>query len=292
MKKTKILIIGKTGQLGHELIKIFKHHNILAPNINELDISKKNETEKYILLHKPKIIMNASAYLDLNKCEKNPYMAFLVNWLAIKDLSLLAKKINSLFVHFSTNYVFDGAKKMPYMEDDETRPLQIYGMSKLAGEDAVMRYYPENSIIIRTSVLFGGDGSPEKGNFILNRIKDSKKKHLVIDSKQNFSITYAVDLTTAVKKMIEANVDPGIYHIVNKGICTWFGLTKYVFNLIHSHCKLLPVKRGDTNGKVKRPINTPLDTKKIRSLGIKLPFWKQAVKRYLMEEVKACKEAQ
>ena len=105
MKKTKILIIGKTGQLGRELTKIFKHHNILAPDINELDISKKNEAEKYILLHKPKIIINTAAYLDLNKCEKNPYMAFALNWLAVKDLSLLAKKINSLFLHFITNYV-------------------------------------------------------------------------------------------------------------------------------------------------------------------------------------------
>lgn len=283
MKKRKILIIGKTGQLGYELIKIFKHNNILIPNRNELDISKKEETERYILFHRPRIIINTSAYLNLIKCEENPYMAFAINWLTVKDLSLLAKKINSLFIHFSTNYVFDGIKKTPYAEEDETRPLQIYGMSKLAGEEAVMRYYPKNSIIVRTSVLFGGKGSVDKGNFILNRIKDSKRKQLTIDSEQNFSITYALDLAKAINKMIESQAKPGIYHIVNKGTCTWFGLTKYVFDSINSDCKLQPIKRRGIDGKIKRPINTCLDTKKVRSLNIKLPFWKDAVKRYLTE---------
>ena len=283
MKKTRILIIGKTGQLGSELIKIFKNNRLLTPSINELDISKKDQTKKYVLDHQPQIIINTAAYLNLDKCEENPYIAFAINWLAVRDLVFVAKKINAFFIHLSTNYVFDGQKKTPYKEDDTPRPLQVYGMSKLAGEETVLKHYPENSMIIRTSVLFGGKGSPEKGNFILNRIKDSQKKHLMVDLKQRFSITYAKDLALAIKKIIDSRPNPGIYHIVNQGICTWFDLTQYVFKLIASDCKLQSEKQADTNDKIRRPLHTFLNTSKIKSMNIELPFWKKAVKRYLKE---------
>lgn len=280
----KILIIGKTGQLGTELIKILD--NVIAPNIEELDISLIQQTGKYILSLNPSIIINTAAYHDLSECEEDPYAAFFMNWLAVRNLALTAKKINALFVHFSTNYVFDGLKTVPYKEDDEVNPIQIYGMSKLAGEESVLRYYPENSFIIRTSVLFGGNGSPLKGNFILNRIKESKNERLAIDSEQFFSITYAKNLALAIKRLIEGSgekIKPGVYHIVNKGICSWFELTKYVFNLINSECSLEPVTRYGVDGKIKRPIHTPLYTERIESLGIEMPHWKEAVEKYLIE---------
>jgi len=281
----KILVIGKTGQLGSELIKILD--NAIAPDIEELDVSYAQQAEKYILSLNPSIIINTTAYHDLHECEENPYIAFLINWVAVKNLTLTAKKIGALFVHFSTNYVFDGKKNMPYKEEDEANPIQIYGMSKLAGEESVLRYYSEKSLIIRTSVLFGGNGSPRKGNFILNRIKEGvKNKKLTIDSEQVFSITYASDLALVVKKLIEGideETKPGIYHVVNDGACSWFELTQYVFNTIHSDCLVEPVSRRGMDGEIKRPIYTLLSTEKIKSLGIKLPFWKDAVEKYLKE---------
>ena len=278
----KILVIGKTGQLGSELIKILD--NAVAPDMEELNVSQAQQTEKYILSLKPSIIINTAAYHDLQECEEKPYAAFLVNWIAVKNMALIAKKIGALFIHFSTNYVFDGAKNMPYREEDKTNPVQIYGMSKLAGEESILSHYSENSLIIRTSVLFGGSGSPVKGNFILNRIKDSKNKKLTIDSEQIFSITYASDLALVVKKLIEGidkETKPGIYHVVNDGACSWFELTQHVFNTIHSDCLVESVSRQGIDGKIKRPLYTPLSTEKIKSLGIKLPFWKNAVDRYL-----------
>ena len=272
LNMSKVFIIGKTGQLGSELAKVFD--DTVTPDMSALDITKTNDTERYILDLKPNVIINTSAYQDLHQCEKNPHAAFFMNWIAVRNLALTAKRINALFVHFSTNYVFDGLKTMPYKEEDETNPAQIYGISKLAGEESILRHYPENSLVIRTSVLFGGSGSPEKGNFILNRIKESKSKKLTIDSEQVFSITYAKDLALAVKKIIEdigVKNCPGIYHMVNDGICSWFDLTKYVFDLIYSDCRLESIARHGIDGKVKRPIYTPFSTEKIMVFEFKLP---------------------
>lgn len=280
----KILVIGKTGQLGPEFINILD--NVIAPDIEEFDILQIQQTEEYILSLKPSVIINTAAYHDLHECEEKPYDAFFMNWIAVKNMALIAKEIGAVFVHFSTNYVFDGAKNIPYKEKDKTNPVQIYGLSKLAGEESMLRHYPENSLIVRTSVLFGGSGSPEKGNFILNRIRESKNKKLTIDSEQVFSITYAKDLAFAVKKLIDGigtKINPGIYHVVNEGACSWFELTQYVFNIIHSKCLVEPVIRHGIDGKIKRPIYTPFCTEKIESFDIELPFWKDAVNRYLTE---------
>lgn len=278
----KILIIGKTGQLGSELAKLFKQ--AIVPDMNEFDLIRLADAENYIVTLRPDIIINTAACNDLNKCEKDPYNAFSLNWFAVQNLALAAKKIKALLIHFSTNYVFDGKKKEPYKEDDIPRPLQIYGMSKLAGEDSVLRQYSEGSIIIRTSFLFGGKGSPEKGNFVLNRIEDfKKKKNLAVDSKQSFSITYAVDLALAVKRLIELTPEPGLYHIANKGACSPFELTQYILTSIKSDCKLMKVNQGGVDGKIRRPIHTQFSMEKIESMGIKLPFWKNAVGRYLTE---------
>ena len=280
----KILLIGKTGQLGSELIKIPNNDEILAPEMDEFNVLNTDNMSDYIYREKPDLIINTSAYHDLHECEVNPFSAFSVNWISVRNLGIISKKISSCFIHFSTNYVFNGNKKKPYNEDDFTDPIQIYGMSKLAGEESLIKEYPENSFIIRTSVLFGGKGSPDKnGNFILNRLKEMGQNKLEIDSKQIFSITYAKDLALVIKKIIDNKIEAGIYHIVNDGECSWYELTKYIFELNRSDCKLIPVDRKGVDKKLKRPVYTVLSTEKIRSAGIKLLDWKDSVKRYLSE---------
>lgn len=280
----KILIVGKTGQVGKELLKIFDPDEVVVPDREQLDILKTTEARDYILKIKPTVIINTAAYHDLHQCEENPYLAFRVNWLAVKELSIIAKSVGAKFITFSTNYVFDGNQVEPYKEDDSPNPIQIYGMSKLAGEEAVLKYYPEYSIIIRTSAIFGGHGSPEKGgNFILNRVKDADKKEMEIDSQQITSITYAKDLALAIKQLIENNIDSGIYHVVNEGKCSWFELTNYIFSLIDSKCCLKPVERHGIDGKIRRPIYTSLDSEKIKTKKIALSSWQDAVNRYLGE---------
>ena len=280
----KILIIGKTGQVGRELLKMFDPDEVVAPDRQQLDILNIKDTREYILKIKPDVIINTSAYHDLHQCEENPYLAFKVNWLSVKELGVAAKSIGAKFITFSTNYVFDGSQIEPYKEDDSTNPIQIYGMSKLAGEEALSKYYPEYSIIIRTSVVFGGHGSPEKGgNFILNRLKDINKKEMEIDSQQIISITYAKDLAFVIKQLIENNINSGIYHVANKGMCSWFELTRYIFDFVGSKCCLKPVDRHGIDGKINRPIYSSLDTEKIKEKGIILSSWQDAMDRYLKE---------
>lgn len=286
----KVLIIGKTGQLGSELLKILNDHDLLAPELEQFDISNYDQVKKYVLENKPEVIINTAAFNNVPLCEVEPYLAMRINWLSVKNLAEVSRSVQARIIHFSTNYVFDGEAIQPYEEDSSTNPLQIYGLSKLAGEESVMKIDDLNAVIIRTSVVFGGKGSPEKnnGNFIIGRIKDLGMKKLEVDKKQKFSITYAYDLAKAIKKIMEEKIVPGIYHVVNEGKCSWYELTEYIFKSKGANCELIPVDRKGLDGKLKRPIYTVLSSKKVRSLGIKLPPWDDAVHRYMkqLEEIK------
>jgi dTDP-4-dehydrorhamnose reductase len=179
----KILLIGKTGQLGSEIIKDapFFGFEIIATNTEEMDVANELQVKNKIEKIKPDILINTSAYHVLAACEENPLEAMIVNFLAIDKMAKLCKKYGIKFITYSTDYVFDGEKGIPYKENDKPNPLQIYGISKLAGEYVALNSYPEGSFVIRTSGLYGGEkGSPQKkGNFVLNIIKEGQNKKII-----------------------------------------------------------------------------------------------------------------
>ena len=144
----KILLIGKTGQLGGSILREKNNHHIDAPDRTELDIESKHSCARAIEKFCPNVVINTAAFHNLPQCEMEPHRAFEFNCLAVRELALLCKKAGALLVTFSTDYVFDGGKRTPYQEDDQANPLQVYGISRLAGELAALAAARQNTVII------------------------------------------------------------------------------------------------------------------------------------------------
>ncbi|MBI5123539.1 dTDP-4-dehydrorhamnose reductase [Candidatus Roizmanbacteria bacterium] len=282
----RLLLIGKNGQIGAEINHLAKNYGfeIFAFSKEELDITDVENLKKKIIRYHPDFIINASAYHVLPDCEKYPENAFKINASCLKELAEICSEKEIKLVHFSTSYVFDGKKKSPYSEQDYSNPLQIYGISKLAGEQIVWNYCKE-CIIIRTCAVFGGKtGSrSKKGNFLLNIIDQANgKKELEVSGEQIISPSYAVDVAEATLKLLKKKKAAGIYNFINRGICSWADLAKEVVKVKKINTKIVPVDRGGMAGVLRRPLNSSIINTRAKRLGIVLPHWRDGVKRYLL----------
>lgn len=281
----KILIIGSTGQLGSELAveAIQKGHTVFPMTHADLDITDSESIKKEIQELKPDIVINASAYHVVPDCETYPDKAFLVNATALKYLADICHELDIHLVHYSTDYVFDGRKGSEYIETDSPSPLQVYGMTKYIGEQFCLHYH-NKSTVIRTCGVYGGkEGSrSKKGNFILTILNQTKGKNsLEVASEQIVSPTYAVDLAKATFELLEAKNPIGIYHLANDGYCSWAEFAQEIVNQNHQSTKIIPVDRGGGLAHPKRPLFSALKNTKAGNIGIKLPSWQNALKRYM-----------
>ena len=282
--RMKILIIGKTGQLGNALLNdiLALGHDVLAPSKEELNIIDEDSFMDAMIHCKPEVVINTAAFHNVPLCEIEPVKAFQSNCIAVKRMAEISNEFDAWFVSFSTDYVFSGEKRRPYIESDMPSPLQMYGLSKLAGEYGALSY--NKSIIIRTCGLYGTQGAASKGgNFVDNRIKDSKQNaRIEISNDQTVSPTYAGDLSKAVLQLIaHPSKESGIYHLVNEGYCTWYEFTKEIFEFLNIDAELVPVDRKGKTGKMRRPLFSALGNEKAKRLGVKLPNWKESLHEYL-----------
>ncbi|MBI5048526.1 MAG: dTDP-4-dehydrorhamnose reductase [Deltaproteobacteria bacterium] len=281
----KILLIGKTGQLGSDILRNgIAVHDIFAPEREILDIGYLESIEKAVMSCKPEIVINTAAFHNVPLCETEYAAAFKINCMAVKELARCSKKIGALFITFSTDYVFDGKKRTPYFEDDEPAPLQIYGISKLAGEYAAMSVWPDKTIIIRTCGLYGISGAKSKsGNFVDKRLLDVEtNKYLEISCDQTVCPTYTDDLSKAILQLIgKETIKPGVYHLVNEGECTWYDFTKAIFEIIEFDAEVKPVDRKGLSDDMRRPLYSAMANTKAKALGVVLPYWRNALERYL-----------
>jgi dTDP-4-dehydrorhamnose reductase len=282
-----ILLIGKTGQLGGSILRVETSHRIYSPDRTELDIKSKKSCDRAIVKYRPDVVINTAAFHNLPQCEVEPHHAFEVNCLAVRDLARICKEAKILLVTFSTDYVFGGKQSMPYREDDRTRPIQMYGISRLAGELAALATAPQHTVVIRTCGLYGLSGAKSKGgNFVDKRISEAHTNHeLEMGCDQVVSPTYSGDLAQALLKLIEhPQLVPGIYHLVNEGECTWFEFTKVIYEQMGLDVIVHPVDRGGMSGEMSRPIYSALANTKARALGITLSHWRDALQHYLTEK--------
>lgn len=283
----KILLIGKTGQLGGDILRNKAHHEIYAPDRTIFDICSRDAINAVVADYRPEVVINTAAFHDVPLCEADPLSAFTVNCVAVRDLAIACNRVGSLFVTFSSDYVFDGEKKALYQEDDKPTPLQMYGITRLAGEYAALSAASENTIIIRTCGLYGISGSLSGGeNFVDQRIQDAEAHaSLTMGSDQVVSPTYTHDLSKAVLQLIEhPQRAPGVYHLVNEGKCSWYEFTRAIFEIMGLTVKVKPMDRSGKSGDMKRPLYTALANTKARALGIILPPWRNGLERYLAEK--------
>lgn len=282
-----ILLIGKTGQLGGNILAMQTEHRIHAPDRNELDIESSESCERVFAALRPDVVINTAAFHNVPQCEVEPLRAFAVNCQSVRNLAAICKKMDVQLVTFSTDYVFGGEQRTPYREDDRTGPLQMYGISRLAGELAALATAPQHAVVIRTCGLYGLSGATSKGgNFVDKRMADAQTgNELEMGCDQVVSPTYTGDLALAVLKLIEhPQLVPGIYHLVNEDECTWFEFTQAIYEIMSLPIMVRPVDRGGLSGEMRRPLYSALANTKARALGIALPHWRDGLERYLKEK--------
>lgn len=276
----KVLIIGAKGMLGQELVQEFSgnSYEVSMWDKEEIDITKKDLVLEKIKSARPEIIINAAAYNAVDKIEEREKdFADLINGYAVGNLSEAAGIIGAIFVHYSTDYVFDGKEIDGYREDAMPGPQSVYADSKLLGEQQIKnkKYY-----LIRTSRLFGKQAQSvgAKKNFVDAMLKCAEEKDcLELVDEELSSPTYVRDLARRTREIIEWKKPFGIYHATNEGSCTWYGWAKKIFELSGKNVKLVPVGANRFPRSAKRPKYSVL-------LNTKLPplrKWEEALEDYL-----------
>lgn len=283
----RILLVGRTGQLGGDLLRLNLHHDIAAPARSELDVTDPAQVEAAFAAHRPELVINCAAFHNVPLCEERPEEAFRTNCVAVRDLARHCARAGAWLVTFSSDYVFGGEKREPYLETDCAAPLQMYGISRLAGERAALATAPDRAIVIRTCGLYGRSGAQSKGgNFVDGRVADGRAgKRIEMASEQVLAPTSTADLATAVLRLIDHSaMGPGIYHLVNEGSCSWYEFTAAIVEILGLPAEVVPVDRGGRTGLVRRPLYSVLANTRARALGIRLSPWREALESYLQEK--------
>ena len=280
------LVIGASGQLGRSIKSLVKLQNISNSFVfatrDQLDLSYLKDIQSYFKDRKFDLIINCAAFTKVDKAELDEKQANLINHLAVKKIAEIAQINNIKLIHISTDFVFDGFKSQPYLESDVADPLNIYGKTKLAGENAIISIMQFNAIIIRTSWVYSEYGN----NFvdtILKLVKNGNELNVVSD--QIGTPTYASDLGLAILTILRSEKFNGseqesqIYHYSNKGFCNWHDFAKEIINILGSNCVLNSIKTEDYPTTAKRPRSTVMSTDKIsQEFGLKINFWKNSLK--------------
>jgi len=280
----KILLIGATGQLGGDLVRNNPGHEIAAPGRAELDLARHGEAERMVAKIRPDTVINCAAFHNVPKCEEEPAQTFLVNCVAVRDLAAACAAHGARLVTFSSDYVFGGPRSEPWREDDKPSPLQVYGISRLAGEHAALATAPGHAVVIRTCGLYGQSGARSKGgNFVDGRVADARAgKRIEMASEQVVAPTSTNDLSRAVfELLVSPKLTPGLYHLVNEGACSWYEFTREIVRLAGGRSEVVPVDRGGMSGSMRRPLYSVLANTKARTLGVTLRPWREALADYL-----------
>lgn len=277
-EKTETLILGAKGMLGSELCNVFP--DSVKWDMQELDITDEKAVNEKIAALKPKLIINAAAYTDVEGAEKNEELALKINAHAVRYIAKACKEVKAELVHFSTDYVFDGTEKS-YDEDAVRHPINAYGRSKGSGEFSLEQrsgiYY--NYYILRTSWLFGKNGK----NFVDKILKLAKeKKEISVVSDQIGSPTYAKDLAFKVKDVITKPC--GIYHTTNNGTCSWFEFAKEIIKIKGIDVKINPITSQEWQAAHPESANRPHCSVLLNTKLLKMRHWKDALEEYLKEK--------
>jgi len=282
----KILLIGADGQLGTDIQKVIDRSELIPLTISDIDVTDKDSVSMAINKYRPDVVINTAAYTDVDGCEDHKEDAFAVNAVGVKNLCLACKENDAVLAHISTDYVFDGKKRKPYVETDPPNPGNVYGISKLAGEEYV-RSMLRKYFLIRTCGLYGVAGCLGKGgrNFIESMLKLAKQKPVIrVVGDQVVSPTYTLDLARKIDQLIRTE-HYGLYHIANKGSCNWYEFAKKIFELTGTKVKVESATTEEFKAKAKRPAFSALDNSNLRKIELDdLRTWDKALEAYLEEK--------
>lgn len=280
----RILIFGGTGLLGTDIAKVLKEENdIIALGSADVDISDLEAVTHSITTHKPQLVINCAAISDVDKCEENEKLAYKVNAIGPKNIAIGCNKIKTKLIHISTDYVFDGSKTDSYTEFDKPNPINIYGKTKLAGEEFI-KMISSNFIIIRTAWLFG-EGRNHFVDYVIKSLHNGDEIIAVKDMVS--SPTFSYDVAEMMKELIESN-EVGIFHICNKGYCSRVELVEEIEKILKKYTNVTVVNQSQWKRPAKRPFFSALRNYHLELINKdKMSGWRDALKRYIKYKYKS-----
>jgi dTDP-4-dehydrorhamnose reductase len=285
----KVAVIGAGGQLGVDLCGVLAAEGVaVAPLLHrDVEISDSAQVERVLNAHAPDVVINTAAFQQAERCEEHPEKTFAVNAMGPGNLALACKRLNALLVHLSTDYVFDGRQQRPYAESDSPAPVNVYGASRLAGEQ-LLSGNCERHFIIRTCGLYGFAGKGGTGGNFVESVLERAARHEPIRAvrDQVLSPTFTVDLAEVISRMIRPEIREregvyGVYHISAEGECSWHEFARKILELEKLDAELQPVSAAEFYGSARRPARAVLSKQKLKRLGLAMPSWEAGLERYL-----------
>jgi dTDP-4-dehydrorhamnose reductase len=280
----KVAVVGARGQLGAAIVDEFaRGHDVSALGRSDLDIRDASAVVEVITRIAPDLIVNCAAYNAVDDAEESPVEALILNAFAVRTLAREAARLGAAFVHYSSDFVFDGTASRPYTEDDQPNPRSVYAVSKRLGEwfavDGARAY------VLRVESLFGQspNGPQPKGSpaAILKTMLEGGEATVFED--RTVSPTYILDAARATRQLAESHAPAGLYHCVNSGHCTWLEFARELARQLGIEPRLKPVRMSDVQLRAIRPQYCALSNEKLASIGIVMPTWQDALRRHVQQ---------
>lgn len=287
----KVAVIGANGQLGSDLVAAFSEQGdaVCGLTHSDIEISDLHSVSQALDGIRAQVIVNTAAMHHVENCEREPEKAFAVNALGPRNLAIVARDLGAVLMHVSTDYVFDGSKGSPYIEEDNPRPLNAYGITKLAGEHFV-RATTARHFVIRTSGLYGKSPCRAKGglNFIELMLKLAKDRGevRVVDSEV-VSPTSTAELAQQMVHLSRSDCY-GLYHATAEGSCSWYEFAREIFAITDTQVRLNVAAPDEFPAKVARPKYSVLENRALKNSGLNMfKPWQDALHRYLGNRIKS-----
>jgi dTDP-4-dehydrorhamnose reductase len=277
MATRRVLVTGAAGQLGGVICELFGDNDVTALTRAELDVTDHDAALRVVGDARPALVINCSAYNQVDAAEDDATSALAVNAFAVRSLARAATEVGATLVHYSTDFVFDGRGAVPYTEENRPSPQSVYGASKLLGEwfaaDAPRAY------VLRVESLFGGRPAKSSVDRIIDAILDGREVPVFID--RTVSPSYVRDVADATRTLVDAEAPAGLYHCVNSSHGTWWELAEEIGRQLGVTPKLKPVAVETVKLHAPRPKYCALSNAKLTDAGVPMPTWQEALRRYL-----------
>ena len=274
----KIVITGAGGQLGQAMARdLAGRHHVTALARADLDVSREDDVLRVMGTLRPEAIVNCAAYNAVDRAEDDVLAALEGNAFAVQALARAAARVGAAFVHFSTDFVFDGEADQPYREDAPVSPLSVYGQSKLLGE-WFTREAPR-CYVLRVESLFGGPLPRSSIDRIAEAIRAGQETRVFED--RVVSPSFVEDVVTATEALLAGGIAGGVYHCVNSGHATWHAVAQEIAAVLGLQPRLAPVRLADVVMRARRPRFCALSNAKLAGAGIPMPSWQDALRRHL-----------
>ena len=279
----KALVTGARGLLGAAIVREFAHDcEVVALARRELDVTDDRAVNAAVGHHRPSIVINCAAYNNVDGAEDDPSAALRLNAFAVLSLSRAAADAGATFVHFSSDFVFDGETDRPYVEEDRPSPRSVYGASKLLGDWFGLE--APHAYVLRVESLFGppGPDGARRGSLgtIADRIRAGEEVPVFVD--RTVSPTYTPDIARAVRTLVERHAPAGLYHCVNTGAATWATIAERAAAILGKPLKMRPLTLETAALRARRPRYCAMSNAKLAAAGVEMQAWEDALKQFLL----------